>query len=165
MTNRERTGFRDGAYSAWHRKLDDRLSFLDVDWIERCDACKRILAVYELAYDNGHQDGKAAWATKRLAQGQSDGRGSAKGYVVLYQTQGVRVTGFRVRQVHPREQADFTAYTPDEWAQQLYALRWCHPITPREPEPLAEIWANGVNPNLPPERQVELLAARGVDLL
>lgn len=129
MANRERTGWRDFAYSKWHRELDDRLSFLDIDWIERCDSCKRILAVCELAVDTGRDD-KNYWATQRIARAldAADRQGTVKGFVVLYRKDGSNViTGFRVRQVHPAE-TDLVSLTPAEWAQRLYKLRWCHPI-------------------------------------
>lgn len=133
MTNRERSDWRDRAYSKWHRELDDRLSFLDVDWIERCDGCKRPLAVCELAVDTGRDD-KAYYTTQRLAKALDavDRQGTVRGYVVLY-TKGRTgsIIGFRVREVHPRDTA-FYALTPDQWAERLYRLRWCHPVTPAE---------------------------------
>lgn len=122
---------RDLAYSAWHRQLDNRLSFLDIDWIERCDACKRPLAVCELAFDNGSQDGHAFYTTQRVARAldMADREGTVRGFLVLYSKDSSgRINAFRVRELHPRESADFTRRTPEEWAQLLYRLRWCHPL-------------------------------------
>ena len=131
MTNRERTGWRDYAYSAWHRSLSDSLSFMDVDWIEWCKTCYKRLAIYELAVDNGKNDGKQCWVTRELAKSAN-----LKGFLVLYsKDQDSRITSFRVRQLAPAEQTEFTIYTPDQWAERLYALRWCHPLT-RQAQPL-----------------------------
>lgn len=130
MPNRERTGWRDYAYSAWHRTLSDRLSFLDLDWVERCDSCSRILAVYELAVDGGRDD-KAYWTTQQVARrlDLTERQGTVRGYVVLYTKSGSDITGFRVKRIHPDPQDKYTAMTPDEWADNLYRLRWCHPLT------------------------------------
>lgn len=136
MTNRERTGFRDQAYSTWHRQLDDRLSFLDIDWVERCDTCKRPLAICELALDTGRDD-KAYYTTQRLAKALDafDRQGTVRGFVVLYgKNPRGQITGFRVREVHPRE-TDFVPFTIDQWAKRLYSLRWCHPVTPKPRAP------------------------------
>lgn len=125
MTRRELTGFRDQAYSAWHRSLSDSLSFMDIDWIEWCKTCYRPLALYELAVDNGAQDGKQTWVTRKIATSAG-----LKGFLVLYaKDQRGFVSGFRVRQLAPVEATEFTSYTLEAWAQFLYGLRWCHPIS------------------------------------
>lgn len=130
MTNRERTGWRDHAYSVWHRELSDSLSFMDIDWIEWCKTCYRRLAVYELAVDNGRNDDKQCWVTRELAKSAN-----LKGFLVLYtRERNGLITKFRVRDLAPREADEFTVYTPDQWADRLYALRWCHPLSKPKPQ-------------------------------
>lgn len=135
MSNFERTDWRDAAYSHWHRSLSDSLSFMDIDWIEWCKTCYRRLAIYELALDNGKKDGKECWVTRELAKSAG-----IKGFLVLYsKNRSGQIAGFRVRQLAPSEQTEFTRYAPSEWADYLYRLRWCHPVSmdslPADPAP------------------------------
>lgn len=133
MTNRERTGFRDAAYSAWHRSaLVDSAQFMDIDWIERCHTCHHTLAIYETAFDNGKQDAKAYYATREIAL-----RAGLPGFLVLYQTdRSGRISAFRVKRIAPGEpDDDFVVFTPDEWAERLRRFRICHPIARREQTP------------------------------
>jgi len=130
MTNVERTGRRSLAYSAWHRTLTSagrpELGFLDIDWIEFCsaDGCKRRLAIMELAFDDGRQDGKYAGQTEKLARDSN-----TPGYLVLYHTDtGGQLDAVRARCLWPTPQADFTTYTPQRWATVLFGLRTCHPL-------------------------------------
>lgn len=126
--NVERTGFRDEAYSRWHRKLSKpghrQLRFINLDWLEQCDECYRTVAVLELAYDNGEQDHKAAYATRETARALR-----APGYVVLYRrTADGLIDSVRVRQIAPVESQEYVAYSAERWAHHLYDLRSCHPI-------------------------------------
>lgn len=124
MSNVERTGWRDYAYSAWHRSLSDSLSFMDIDWIEWCKTCFKRLAVYELAVDNGRNDQKQCWVTREIAKAAG-----LKGFLVLYtKDRDNHISRFRVRELAPRESGEFIVYTPEQWADKLYALRWCHPV-------------------------------------
>lgn len=127
MTNVEVTGWRDQAYSEWHRTLPDSLGFIDIDWIEWCSACFKRLAVYELAVDNGKNDTKKCSITRGIASALG-----VKGFLVLYRKDRYkRIDRFRVRELAPVERNAFTTLTPDEWADRLYALRWCHPVSKR----------------------------------
>lgn len=133
MSRQEQRGTRDMTYSVWHRSLPWELSFLDIDWIERCDVCKRILCLYELAIDNG-QDDKAGYATARLAK-----MAELKSYVVLYTPgPGHSITSFRVRQLTPEASA-FAERTPGQWVEFLRRLRWCHPARATTPLP-SDAW-------------------------
>lgn len=119
MTNRERSGIRDLAYSTWHRKaLSDDASFIDIDWVEWRKSCYRTLAVYETAYDNGRNDSKPYFVIQRLAK-----LARINGYLVLYAKDGATVTGFRVKRVYPRLDDEFVRFTPAQWAEHLRRLR------------------------------------------
>lgn len=131
MSRNERTGWRDMTYSVWHRSLPWELSLVDLDWIERCDVCKQILGVLELARDEGHQDEKAAWVTQKVARALN-----VQGAVVLYTVgPGSSITRFRVRWLHPRETSAFTVYSPERWVDFLLSLRRCHPAQRTVPLP------------------------------
>lgn len=68
---------------------------------------------------------KYAGQTQRLAKDSS-----TPAYLVLYHKDGRgRVDGLRVRQLWPKDEHEFTRYTPDQWAERLFALRRCHPLT------------------------------------
>lgn len=128
MTNVERSGFRDRAYSTWHRSLTQgaqrELKFLDIDWQEFCDICWKRLAIYELAYDSRENESKNANQTRRL--GEDSG---TPAYLVLYRTTQGTVTRVRARRLWPRGEDVFTIYTGDEWADRIFAMRRCHPMS------------------------------------
>lgn len=141
MSRVERTGWRDEAYSAWHRSLVDGLDFLDIDWIEYCHVCKRELAVYELCADI-HQEDKVAYKTKDVAE-----KLGVPGFVVLYHVTNGTVDGFRIRRL-TAPASDWKNVSPETWARQLVALRTCHPIK-STPRPSGLPWPNsqGQNPD------------------
>lgn len=68
--NRERTGWRDLTYSRWHRTLGDDLLYIDLDGIEVCRKCHRILSLAETAYDTGRV--KPTTILERLARRHAD---------------------------------------------------------------------------------------------
>lgn len=134
MSDNERTGWRDRAYSAWHRALPWHLGLIDIDGVEYCKApyCGKIVALYELCADLTREDKDYA-KTLQLAK-----RADVRAYVVLYQPLGQSdVSAFRVRIVHPYLEPRFRELTPDEWMAELKSLR-CHKVEPKaEPVPAA----------------------------
>ncbi|MFH1554592.1 MAG: hypothetical protein ABII76_06985 [Pseudomonadota bacterium] len=124
MTRGERTGWRDEAYSAWHRSLPYDLDFLDLDWIEYCHTCKRRLCVYELCADI-EQTAKVAYITKGVADGLA-----IPGFIVLYEVREGRLARLRIRRITDPT-TDWWLVSPEEWTRQLIALRTCHPLAER----------------------------------
>ncbi len=97
MSDNERYGQRDMVFSRWHRSLDKRLKFLDIDWVEFCDVCSEPLAVVEIAQDVG-QDWKPTTVLERIAK-----RSKLPAFCILYQVDSqARIAGARVRRVFPK---------------------------------------------------------------
>lgn len=121
MSRQERSGWRDQAYSRWHRSLPYPLDFLDIDWIEFCHECDRIFAVYELCA-NIDQFDKVATQTTVIAE-----RLGVPGFLVLYEAADSNIHRFRIRRL-TAPVTPFKELTPAQWARQLVALRTCHPV-------------------------------------
>lgn len=122
MSRNERNGgWRDQTYSAWHRALPFELDFLDIDWIEVCHVCKRIVAVYELCADI-EQVQKVTYQTRVVAE-----RLGVVGFAVLYEGSGDTISRFRIRRITDPVTA-WKWVTPGAWMRQLLALRTCHPV-------------------------------------
>lgn len=118
--NSERSGWRDRAYSEWHRTLGDEFDFLDIDWIERCHECKKALAIYELCADIDRET-KPANVTRDLAAALQ-----VPSYLVLYAATNGVLERLRVRRLDTY--AEWQQLTPKQWAAVLASLRVCHPI-------------------------------------
>ncbi len=84
--NRERTGWRDLTYSLWHRTLGDDLLYIDLDGIEVCRKCRRILLLAETAYDTGRV--KPTTILERLARRHAD---QPEAYLVHWTAKDVRL--------------------------------------------------------------------------
>lgn len=140
MSREERAGWRDEAYSAWHRGLPYDLDFLDIDWIEYCHVCKRRLCVYELCADINNV-GKVAYITKGVAD---DLR--LPGFIVLYEVLNGRVARFRIRRI-TEPVTDWKFVTPEDWIRQLLALRTCHPLVGDSPVPRFMAWCREHQPD------------------
>lgn len=126
MTRHERYGTRDLAYSAWHRTLDDDLTYIDVDACEYCSRCREPLALIETARDVG-QAFKATSVLRALAM-----RSGVPALLVLYSVDPHgSVTQFRVRSVAPRQGA-LKVLTPDQFADGLRRLRRRHVCSQRQ---------------------------------
>lgn len=102
----ERYDRRDLAFSHWHRGLDPRYKFLDVDWVEFCHSCSEPLALVEIALDVGKW--KPTTVLERLAR-----RSRLPAFCILYQVNAEdEVVGARVRRIYPNrtrfEQRDAT---------------------------------------------------------
>lgn len=112
---------RDQAYSTWHRGLPYDLDFLDVDWIEVCHVCKRILAAYELCADITQIE-KVTYQTRAVAAGLG-----VVGFAVLYEADGGTISRFRIKRI-TEPTTEWRWVTPVQWERQLLSLRTCHPI-------------------------------------
>ncbi len=120
MSRHERYGTRDLAYSAWHRTLDDELTYIDVDACEYCSRCRQPLALIETARDVG-QSFKATSVLRALAT-----LCGLPAFLVLYEVgESADVSQFRVRTVAPR-QGHWKVLSPDQYANGLRALRQHH---------------------------------------
>lgn len=139
MSQEERYGNRDQAYSAWHRRNSTRrfvgielaqtLAMIDIDcalYVEYDDRSKEPLALVETACDVG-QPYKTATVTRRLAE-----RAGIPGWCVLYRLSDTvnpadlsqrDITAFRVKRLTPFPQSQFAEMTPQQWCEFLCQLR------------------------------------------
>ena len=94
------------AFSEWHR-IHIGWACIDIDWVETCKRCKKILFIGETAVDKGHNR-KATYITEDIAE-----RLGVVGYLVFYKLNNrEEIVGFRVKQIYPRKNG-FTNYTPE----------------------------------------------------
>lgn len=119
MANFERYGTRDLIFSSWHRLLDHRFNYIDLDCVEYCNRCNQPLALIELGQDVGQQD-KATTITVNLAK-----MASLPAYLVLYKIVTNKITDFRVQQRYPY-QTTWQHWTAEQYINFLYELRDNH---------------------------------------
>jgi hypothetical protein len=136
---KEQTHRRSLAYSAFHRtlriakllrndyRLAQSLTTVDIDvclWIEWDEGYKQVIALLEVAIDNGH---KTATILQDLAR-----RANVPAYVVLYTEAATLnpvdptvpdIARFRLRRLHPNPERAYRIYTPEEYAWFLVHLR------------------------------------------
>jgi hypothetical protein len=114
VSREERLGFRDQAYSRWHRSLPDQCAFLDVDWAEICHKCYTPLALFELARDTG-QKFKVATTTAKLGE-----MAGLPAYTVLYRVDNFgEIDQIRIRRMIPDpypSDGSFDCISPDRLA-------------------------------------------------
>ena len=135
----ERYGFRDQAYSAWHRRLSTRrfigiekaqlLSMIDLDaclYVEYDNGTKEPLALIETARDVG-QAHKSATVTATLAR-----LAKIPAFCCLYRVAECRnpadarwpdIAEFRVRRLYPAPDPTWRKISPRDWATALLAMR------------------------------------------
>jgi len=97
MSRQERWGTRDLTYSRWHRTLPDDITYIDLDGVEYCQRCYKILALVETAQDVG-QEYKATTVLRRVAEGHKD---MPLGILILYKKGDVGLERARVKRVAP----------------------------------------------------------------
>ena len=97
MSREERWGTRDLTYSAWHRTLPDDITYIDLDGVEYCQRCHKILALVETARDVG-QEFKATTVLRRVAEGHKD---KPLGILILYSSDDDRLSAARIKRVAP----------------------------------------------------------------
>ncbi|MBU0599041.1 hypothetical protein KKF61_08730 [Patescibacteria group bacterium] len=121
MSRKERYGTRDLTYSAWHRLLDDSLTYIDIDDVEYCQRCRQSLALIETAQDVG-QPFKATIVTRRLAQ-----RAQVPAFLVFYRKADMGlIDQFRIRQIYPTYSQQDQIIAPPDYAALLMKLRTNH---------------------------------------
>ena len=128
MTRYEKTWKRDLTYSLWHRKLEDELTFIDIDACEYCAECFEPLALIELARDVG-QKYKPSIVTKKLAR-----KAGIPAYRVFYKVNKKgKIVAFRVKELYPDESEEIKM-TPEEYADFLRGLRRGHTCLSKPPK-------------------------------
>jgi hypothetical protein len=129
MSEHERTGSRNLAYSRWHRTASLRrfigeraaraCGMIDLDGVEICRRCSEPLALVETCYDV--QQFKATTVLRRLAM-----LANLDAYLIYYVTDlDGEITGYRIAKVWP-ERIGPVPWTVDQWARKLAGLRRAH---------------------------------------
>ena len=140
MTQEERCGTRDRAYSAWHRRYSigrfvgrenaHLLAMIDLDtipYVEYEDKTKKPLAVIETAIDIG-QTFKTATVTSNLAK-----LAGLPCFVVLYKLSDkpnpadrscFDIEGFRIKRLYPERDNEWKYLTPQRYAEMLLKIRY-----------------------------------------
>lgn len=138
MSQNEKTGKRDLAYSAWHRprsisryidrKVAITLTMADIDtiiWLEYDIKTKEPLVLIETAVDRGQF--KLATCLKKLAI-----KANIPCFVVLYtlaehqnpaDTRWKDIEKFRVKRLWPKPERRWQKMTPRQWAETLLKIR------------------------------------------
>ena len=126
----ERYHTRDLAYSAWHRADSIRryvgdawaneLTYIDIDGLEYCRACREPLCLIELARDVGQTD-KTTRVLVKLGE-----RADLPVVLALYSTNGGDITGFRVKRRRPDGERAWRHMSAGEFAAMLVELREGH---------------------------------------
>ena len=127
VSQHERTGTRDLAYSKWHRwsstarfigeAAAKALAMIDIDDCEYCNRCGAPLGFVETAFDNGRH--KATTVTRLLAE-----RCGLPAYLAYYTKtdDGDDISSFRVAELFPQRTFP-SAMTPEEYCRKLQRLR------------------------------------------
>jgi hypothetical protein len=139
MSQNERFGFRDAAYSLWHRAASSKrfvgvekaqtLAMIDIDvmpWVEAEEGAFEPLALIETAVDN-NQPGKCGSILANVAR-----RANLPCYTVLYRvTQDLNpaypqvpdIVEFRVRRLWPLPATPWVSMTPERYCRGLLNMR------------------------------------------
>jgi hypothetical protein len=141
MSLEEIRGERNLVYSAWHRPpsmarfIEDpekveAMSYIDIDCAEYHDHWSEVLVLIETAIDVG-QDYKPVTVTFKLAQRIYP---PIPVFLVLYKISKTMnptvkkfqiedIEAFRIKQISPKWETDFTIMTPKQWAEKLLQIR------------------------------------------
>ncbi len=108
-------------YSEFHRQFDG-LGMVDIDHVEICKKCKKVLAVVETAFDKG-QNFKSFIVTKKIAESLN-----VTGLVTLYQVdpKSNEIINFRVKKIYPTESDGFYDVPPFMYVRWLKRLHENH---------------------------------------
>ena len=108
-------------YSEWHRSLDNKLGYIDIDSCGICLKCKAPLYLAETTFDVG-QPFKATTTTEALAR-----LAGLPSFLIFYKVNDKReVIAFRVKQLTPSKDQKTVILTPDAWVQAMELLQDRH---------------------------------------
>ena len=108
-------------YSEWHRNLDNKLGYIDIDSVGICLKCKAPLYLAETTFDV-NQKWKATTTTEKLAR-----LAGLPSFLIFYKVKDKReVIAFRVKQLTPTKDQKEVYLTPDAWVQAMELLQDRH---------------------------------------
>jgi hypothetical protein len=106
-------------YSEWHRAIEKKIAYIDIDSVGICWRCKMPIYLAETSFDKG-QTWKATTTTEALAN-----MAGLPSFLVFYKVVHRKVESFRIRQLTP-EKGNERFITPDSWVEILQALQRKH---------------------------------------
>ena len=110
-------------YSEWHRNLDNKLGYIDIDSVGICLKCKTPLYLAETTFDVG-QPFKATTTTEALAR-----LAGLPSFLIFYKVNDKReVIAFRIKQLTPTKDQKTVILTPDAWVQAMELIQDRHNI-------------------------------------
>ena len=108
-------------YSEWHRNLDNKLGYIDIDSVGICLKCKAPLYLAETTFDVG-QSYKATTTTEKLAR-----LAGLPSFLIFYKVDENReIIGFRVKQLTPEKYKQNVFVNPETWVQAMELLQDRH---------------------------------------
>ena len=108
-------------FSEWHRSLDNKLGYIDIDCCGICLKCKTPLYLAETTFDVG-QSYKATTTTEKLAR-----LAGLPSFLIFYKVDENReIIGFRVKQLTPEKYKQNVFVNPETWVQAMELLQDRH---------------------------------------
>ena len=110
-------------FSEWHRSLDNKLGYIDIDCCGICLKCKAPLYLAETTFDVG-QPWKVTTTTEALAR-----LAGLPSFLIFYKVNDKReVIAFRIKQLTPTKDQKTVILTPDAWVQAMELLQERHDL-------------------------------------
>ena len=110
-------------YSEWHRSLNNKLGYIDIDSCGICLKCKVPLYLAETTFDVD-QKWKATTTTEALAR-----LAGLPSFLIFYKVNDKReVIAFRIKQLTPTKDQKTVILTPDAWVQAMELIQDRHNI-------------------------------------
>ena len=108
-------------YSEWHKNLDNKLGYIDIDSVGICLKCKAPLYLAETTFDV-KQKWKATTTTEALAR-----LAGLPSFLIFYKVNDKReVIAFRIKQLTPTKDIKEVYLKPEAWVQAMELLQDRH---------------------------------------
>ena len=108
-------------YSEWHRNLDNKLGYIDIDSVGICLKCKAPLYLAETTFDV-NQKWKATTTTEKLAR-----LAGLPSFLIFYKVNENReVISLRIKQLTPIKDRKEIILKPEAWVQAMELLQDRH---------------------------------------
>ena len=111
-------------YSEWHRSLQNKLGYIDIDSCGICLKCKTPLYLAETTFDV-NQAWKATTTTEKLAR-----LANLPSFLIFYKVNDKReVISFRIKQLTPEKYKENVFTETQTWVQAMELLQDRHNFT------------------------------------
>ena len=124
-------------YSEWHRSIEKKIAYIDIDSCGICINCKAPLYLAETVFDKG-QTWKATTTTEALAN-----LAGLPSFLVFYKVENQKIVSFRIKQLTPVKKEE-AILLPSGWIGMLQLLQERHdPDCTRNQEKVeVKMWDN-----------------------